>query len=152
MASILFFLSLSLSLSLSLLFSSTASSPDKTPQNYIVYMGATKGVQADVKVAESAHLQLLSSVIPSEEAERVSVGHVYHHTFRGFSALLTPAEASLLSENEEVITVFRDPRLKLHTTRSWDFLDQESGLIPDFGSQFQPASNDVIIGMIDTGN
>lgn len=55
--------------------------------------------------------------------------------------------------HDEVISVFRDPILKLHTTRSWDFLDQQSR----FGSKFQHhyhglfASTDVIIGMIDTG-
>ncbi|KAK9735063.1 hypothetical protein RND81_04G181200 [Saponaria officinalis] len=151
MAPLLVFLSIALVFFFPITSSSSSSSSDKTPQNYIVYMGATRGVQMDMKVAELAHLQLLSSVIPREEAERVSVGHVYHHAFRGFSALLTPSQASLLSGNEEIIRVFRDPRMKLHTTRSWDFLDEESGIPSDFGSQFQHASTDVIIGMIDTG-
>ena len=58
-----------------------------------------------------------------------------------------------MAGNEEVISVFRDPSMKLHTTRSWDFLDQQSG--KDLGFKFQYhhtlASTDVIIGMIDTG-
>ncbi|XP_019108142.2 CO(2)-response secreted protease isoform X2 [Beta vulgaris subsp. vulgaris] len=92
MASPLLFLSLPF-----LLFFSPAFS-HHTPQNYIVYMGGSQGEgETDMKIAESDHLQLLSSVIPSEERERMSVGHVYHHAFRGFSAFLTAKEASLLS-------------------------------------------------------
>ncbi|KNA05691.1 hypothetical protein SOVF_187980, partial [Spinacia oleracea] len=101
MASFLLFLSLPL-----LFFSpvSSSSSPsslpdDQIPKSYIIYMGGSnvEDDESDMKVAESAHLQLLSSVIPSDEGERMSVNHVYHHSFRGFSAFLTPSEASLLS-------------------------------------------------------
>ncbi|XP_074312364.1 CO(2)-response secreted protease-like [Silene latifolia] len=151
MASYLLFISLSL-LYFSTTMPSASPSSDKTPQNYIVYMGASRGIGGDMKVEEElGHLELLAAVIPSEEAERVSVGHVYEHAFRGFSALLTHAEASLLSENEEVISVFRDPMMKVHTTRSWEFLNEESGVPSDFQSQFPQPSTDVIIGMIDTG-
>ncbi|CAO2833094.1 unnamed protein product [Amaranthus hypochondriacus] len=147
--------SLFLSLLPLFLFFFSPVSSHQTPQSYIVYLGGSNGGDADfdMEIAESAHLQLLSTVIPSEEIERVSVGHVYHHAFRGFSAILTASEASLLSGNEEVISVFRDPSMKLHTTRSWDFLEQQSRM--DLGSKFQYhhalASTDVIIGMIDTG-
>ncbi|KAL2942944.1 Subtilisin-like protease SBT3.15, partial [Bienertia sinuspersici] len=96
MASSLLFLSLPLLLFLSPA-SSLSFSSDHT-QSYIVYMGGSKGVdKSDMKVAELSHVQLLSSVIPSEERERMSVGHVYHHSFKGFSASLTAREASLLS-------------------------------------------------------
>ncbi|KAK0603609.1 hypothetical protein LWI29_006775 [Acer saccharum] len=37
--------------------------------------------------------------------------------------MLTEKEASALSEDGEVVSVFPDPILKLHTTRSWDFLE-----------------------------
>lgn len=51
---------------------------------------------------------------------------------------------------DNVVSVFRDHILQLHTTRSWDFLDAESGIgSPRLRSK---ASNDVIIGIIDTGN
>lgn len=45
--------------------------------------------------------------------------------------------------------VFRDRILQLHTTRSWDFLEAESGL--GSGRAQRVASTDVIIGIIDTG-
>ena len=48
--------------------------------------------------------------------------------------------------------MFRDPKFQLHTTRSWDFLEEEAG-IQSFQDHYQPlsTSSDVIIGMIDTG-
>ncbi|KAG6500845.1 hypothetical protein ZIOFF_040703 [Zingiber officinale] len=62
--------------------------------------------------------------------------------------MLTEEEAALLSDNKEVVSVFRDRTLQLHTTRSWDFLEAESGV----GAERlqHKASNDVIIGIIDT--
>lgn len=45
--------------------------------------------------------------------------------------------------------MFRDRTLQLHTTRSWDFLDAQSGLRPD--RLAARASADVIIGVIDSG-
>ncbi|XP_020534057.1 CO(2)-response secreted protease isoform X2 [Jatropha curcas] len=85
----------------------------------------------------------------SQESERISLIHHYNHAFNGFSAMLTESEASELSENEEVISVFKDPILKLHTTRSWDFLEAKSGM--QISHQYSHLSSDVIIGMIDTG-
>ncbi|KAF3327053.1 subtilisin-like protease isoform X2 [Carex littledalei] len=85
----------------------------------------------------------------NEEQERVSLTQSYHHAFVGFSALLTEKEAALLSGHEDVISVFPDRVLELHTTRSWDFLNSESGLRSERLSK--RASSDVIIGIVDTG-
>lgn len=51
--------------------------------------------------------------------------------------------------HEDVISVFPDRVLELHTTRSWDFLNSESGLRSERLSK--RASSDVIIGIVDTG-
>ena len=48
-----------------------------------------------------------------------------------------------------MVSVFRDRALQLHTTRSWDFLDAQSGLRAE--RLRRRASGDVIIGVIDTG-
>ncbi|KAL0429456.1 UNVERIFIED_CONTAM: CO(2)-response secreted protease [Sesamum radiatum] len=89
-------------------------------------------------------------VIPSEESERKVLLNSYDHAFKGFSAMLTENEASVLSGYDEVVSVFPDPVLKLHTTRSWDFLEAADS---KFGSRFpyEWSSSDVIIGIIDTG-
>jgi hypothetical protein len=51
--------------------------------------------------------------------------------------------------HERVVSVFRDRTLQLHTTRSWDFLEVQSGLQSDHLGR--RASGDVIIGVVDTG-
>ncbi|XP_058007631.1 CO(2)-response secreted protease isoform X2 [Hevea brasiliensis] len=80
------------------IFSSSA--PLQTTKPYIVYMGSSwndQKTEVGARIAESAHLHLLSSIIPSQKSERISLIHSYHHAFNGFSAMLTEDEASLLS-------------------------------------------------------
>ncbi|XP_059434012.1 CO(2)-response secreted protease-like isoform X2 [Corylus avellana] len=127
------------------------STSNQTPKPYVVYMGSSSSnSDGDVQVSESAHLQLLSSIIPSEESGRISLIHHYHHAFRGFSAMLTENEASILSGRPETVSVFPDSVLQLHTTRSWDFLEEDSGM-RRATPRYKHGSSDVIIGMIDTG-
>ncbi|XP_039129832.1 CO(2)-response secreted protease-like [Dioscorea cayenensis subsp. rotundata] len=116
---------------------------NKTPEPYVVYMGSINNKK------DTSHLQMLSTIIPSEEKDRVTLIHSYSNAFKGFSAMLTEEEAAQLSGEDGVVSVFRDQNLQLHTTRSWDFLESEFG----FGSQkFQPRfASDVIIGLVDTG-
>ncbi|XP_062092041.1 CO(2)-response secreted protease-like [Humulus lupulus] len=140
--------------------SGASASIPETPKHYIVYMGASDpklnengGVD---QLSESAYLQLLSSIInPSQESEseseRISLVHNYNHAIRGFSAMLTESEASVLSEHSEVISVFPDTMLHLHTTRSWDFLEGRAGRLSTWPSSHKHLSDDVIIGIIDTG-
>ncbi|KAL7209373.1 hypothetical protein ACSBR1_030995 [Camellia fascicularis] len=125
---------------------------NQIPQPYVIYMGSSINGNGggNATVAElAAHLQLLSSIIPSQEGERVSLLNFYSHAFKGFSAMLTENEAALLSGHDKVICVFPDPILQLHTTRSWDFLDSESGIRSSH--KYQHITSDVIIGVIDTG-
>uniref|UniRef100_A0A453ERH6 Subtilisin-like protease n=1 Tax=Aegilops tauschii subsp. strangulata TaxID=200361 RepID=A0A453ERH6_AEGTS len=127
-----------------------------TKESYVVYMGSPSASSGagDVEAARAAHLEMLSSVVvASGELEprlsTPSLTHSYHHAFEGFVAELTEEEAAALSDHERVVSVFRDRALQLHTTRSWDFLDTQSGLRTDrLGRR---ASGDVIIGVIDTG-
>ncbi|XP_072959752.1 CO(2)-response secreted protease-like [Typha angustifolia] len=117
-------------------------------ESYVVYMGSSPK-DGNPEVLQAAHLKMLSSIIPSEEKERISLTQSYHHAFKGFSAMLTEKEATLLSGHDGVVSVFRDRILELHTTRSWGFLDAESGLRSE--RLRLRASKDVIIGIIDTG-
>jgi hypothetical protein len=51
-----------------------------------------------------------------------------------------------------VVSVFQDPILELHTTRSWDFLDSDLGMKPPPATTHQISStHDIIIALIDTG-
>ncbi|XP_015070573.1 CO(2)-response secreted protease-like isoform X1 [Solanum pennellii] len=133
-----------------LMITSCIASNDQTPKPYIVYMGSPLNNSGDsAEISKLTHLQMLSSIIPSEESERISVKHSFHHAYRGFCALLTKQEATLLSGYEEVVSVFPDPILELHTTRSWDFLASYDSTN---NYNYHASSNyDVIIGVIDTG-
>uniref|UniRef100_A0A6N2JW53 Inhibitor I9 domain-containing protein n=1 Tax=Salix viminalis TaxID=40686 RepID=A0A6N2JW53_SALVM len=128
------------SLSLLIIISSTAS--NQLPQHYVVYMGSSSSGEAP-GIAESDHLQLF------HESERISLIHHYSHAFKGFSAMLTENEASALAGHDGIVSIFQDPILQLHTTRSWDFLEAASGM--QYKHKHPPMSSDVIIGMIDTG-
>ena len=48
--------------------------------------------------------------------------HNYKKGFSGFAARLTKTEAEEMGRQAGVVSVFPDPMLQLHTTRSWDFL------------------------------
>ncbi|XP_059653728.1 CO(2)-response secreted protease-like [Cornus florida] len=136
---------------LCLLFSSSTAANQK-PQPYVVYMGSSSNSNygTDHEDAVFSHLQLLSTIIPSQESERISLIHCYNHAFKGFSAMLKENEASILSGHHEIVSIFPDPVLQLHTTRSWDFLETESTIRSGI-HQYRHLSGDVIIGMIDSG-
>ena len=55
-----------------------------------------------------------------------------------------------------MVSVFPDPVLELHTTRSWDFLESDLGMKPYYSygtpTLHKHPSTDIIIGLIDTGN
>ncbi|TKW12466.1 hypothetical protein SEVIR_5G037700v4 [Setaria viridis] len=119
--------------------------------SYVVYMGSPSGGGGGggLEVVQADHLQMLSSIVPGDEQGRVALTQSYHHAFEGFAAALTEEEAAALSGHERVVSVFKDRALQLHTTRSWDFLEVQSGLRS--GRLGRRASGDVIIGIIDTG-
>lgn len=114
-------------------------------QVYIVYMGSSRDGERDSIV--SSHVEVLSSVLGSDEDAQLSLVYSYSHAFTGFSAVMSKEQATAISEKAGVVSVFPDPLLQLHTTRSWDFLQSESGTeAPSYTT-----TGDSIIGMIDTG-
>ncbi|CAN1223619.1 CO(2)-response secreted protease [Linum perenne] len=115
-----------------LVFPSSSSTSDPTiRQRYVVYMGSCSSSSSlnggDQFSADSAYLNMLSSISETESSDDHGLLQKYQHAFRGFSAMLTQDQASTLSGREGVISVFVDPILKLHTTRSWEFLESMSG-------------------------
>ncbi|KAH0694568.1 hypothetical protein KY285_021665 [Solanum tuberosum] len=97
--------------------------------------------------------ELMSSLI---KRKKDAVVHSYSNGFSGFAARLSEAEAKSIAQKPGVISVFPDPILQLHTTRSWDFLqyqtEVESSSGPISGSDnASPKGVDTIIGILDTG-
>ncbi|GER43546.1 subtilisin-like serine endopeptidase family protein [Striga asiatica] len=121
---------------------------------YNVYMGKTKSPNG---APRSDHAHLLSEL---SKRKQNSVVQTYNRSFLGFSARLSDEEAKSISALDGVVSVFPDRPLKLHTTRSWNFLRslnafQITNATPP--STYPTISNcsatphDIIIGIFDTG-
>ncbi|KAL3639038.1 hypothetical protein CASFOL_016945 [Castilleja foliolosa] len=115
---------------------------------YIVYMGSL----GNNGVPRLDHPQLLTEL---KERKKQSVLRIYSKSFLGFAARLSEKEANSIAQRDGVVSVFRDKKAQLHTTRSWDFLMSQSTLtikdstIPHVSSCSTGA--DTIIGIIDSG-
>nr|Q9STQ2.2 RecName: Full=Subtilisin-like protease SBT3.18; AltName: Full=Subtilase subfamily 3 member 18; Short=AtSBT3.18; Flags: Precursor [Arabidopsis thaliana] len=119
------------------------------PTVYVVYLGANRLKNA--ALASSHHLHLLSKVFTSKDDAEQSMLYSYNNGFLGFSAKLNSTQAASLAKLNQVITVFKSKSLKLHTTRSWDFL----GLAVDNARRTPPPQlaygSDIVVGIFDTG-
>nr|AZL41278.1 cucumisin [Datisca glomerata] len=118
-------------------------SKPKEKKLYIVYMGdKPKGNM----LVGSLHHSMIETVIGSKKSVKDSLIYSYRKSFNGFVAKLSDEEAKRISGMDGVISVLPDRVLKLHTTRSWDFV----GLKDEY-SVGDSKGGDVIIGMLDTG-
>ncbi|XP_020591225.1 CO(2)-response secreted protease-like [Phalaenopsis equestris] len=124
-------------------------------QVYVVYMGAVPSHTAE-NTLKNNHIQLLSSVLPRGQPVEKSLIRRYKNSFSGFAARLSENEANALRNKAGVISIFTDPIYQLHTTRSWDFLQETSvetvsNPATDVGSSPTSDGSDTIIGLLDTG-
>nr|CAB3456364.1 unnamed protein product [Digitaria exilis] len=127
-------------------------------QVYVVYMGAVPPRSSPNLLLES-HLRLVSTVLKRGQKADSVVVRQYKHGFSGFAARLTDDEAAALRRKPGVVSVFADPVYQLHTTRSWDFL-QQAAVKVDAAARRSGAHNnkasddpssDTIIGLLDSG-
>ncbi|KAI3738619.1 hypothetical protein L2E82_28656 [Cichorium intybus] len=116
-------------------------------KHYIVYMGQHSHPNSESVI--TANHELLASLLESYNGAKEVAIHHYTKSFRGFSAMLTPDQATTLSENEDVVSVFESRINQLHTTKSWKFLGVDA--IPQYNKLPMDIKSDVIIGVIDTG-
>ncbi|CAI0412169.1 unnamed protein product [Linum tenue] len=93
------------------------------------------------------HINLLRRIIGSARVASDSLIYSYHRSFNGFAARLTQAEHQKLSAYEGVVSVFPNKIVKLHTTRSWDFI----GYPKNASTSTRRQQSNMIIGMLDTG-
>jgi subtilisin family serine protease len=118
-----------------------------TKSAYIVHM-TRNASHTDISVKADWYRELLRIADLEREVEEGDLHHVYHHTFHGFSALLTPQQVAYLESSESVIQLQRDTlQIVPHTTYTPEFLGLANGTLwpeSDYG-------DDVIIGVVDTG-
>ncbi|KAF8380351.1 hypothetical protein HHK36_027836 [Tetracentron sinense] len=74
-----------------------------------------------------------------------SLVYSYGRSFNGFAAKLSEEEVTKFSDMEGVVSVLPNTILKLHTTRSWDFMGFTQNHLGG------PHEGDVIVGLLDTG-
>ncbi|KAL6897336.1 hypothetical protein ACP4OV_007032 [Aristida adscensionis] len=134
---------------------------------YVVYMGAVPPRTTPNLLRES-HLRLIGAVLKRGQRAESVVVQQYKHGFSGFAARLSNDEAAALRRKPGVVSVFADPVYQLHTTRSWDFLQQTAVKIdssifarprsPGGGAAKAAAAassssptTDTIIGLLDSG-
>ncbi|XP_050234400.1 subtilisin-like protease SBT1.4 [Mercurialis annua] len=86
--------------------------------------------------------------IPSPPHHQAKILYTYSHAVNGFSAHLTPSQASILRGIPGIISVIPDQIRQLHTTHTPHFLglSSDTGLWPN-----SAYGDDVIIGVLDTG-
>ncbi|XP_052171532.1 cucumisin-like [Diospyros lotus] len=108
---------------------------------HVVYMGERP--KGDAPLA-STHHSMLKNVLGSGSSTKDSLVYSYGRSFNGFAAKLTDEEVAKLSKMDGVVSVMPNHILKLHTTRSWDFM----GFNGKLGSSKE---GDVIVALLDTG-
>lgn len=138
-----------------------ASSAQKQKQVYIVHFGGNSNGEKALHEIQETHHSFLLSVKYSEEEARASHLYSYKHSINGFSAVLTPDEASKLSELEGVVSVYpsHPEKYSLQTTRSWEFVGLDEvgkhnlnhfNMGHDLLSKAR-YGQDVIVGLVDSG-
>ncbi|KAJ6415270.1 hypothetical protein OIU84_004124 [Salix udensis] len=109
---------------------------------HIVYMGERR--QGDSSPASTPD-SMLAGIMGSSESAKKSLVYSYGRSFNGFAARLSDEEVEKLSEMEGVVSVIPNRILKLHTTRSWDFVGFSRGKLG------APLEGNVVIGLLDSG-
>ncbi|XWS71635.1 hypothetical protein CRYUN_Cryun03dG0155000 [Craigia yunnanensis] len=130
---------------LGLSLSSIAANNDRKASTilaYIVYMGSLPEVE--YFPTSNPHRTLQQVIKESSVAD--SLIRSYKKSFDGFAAKLTNEEVRKLASMKEVVSIFPNRILHLHTTRSWDFMGFNNSV------RHNPIiERNVIIGVIDTG-
>ncbi|VFQ94172.1 unnamed protein product [Cuscuta campestris] len=127
-------------------------------------MGEHSGEKrSEGEIEEAHHWYLHQVIMPSKHEVKSSIVHSYKNVINGFSAFLRPDQAAIIAGMEGVISVFPVKTLKLHTTRSWDFVHlletkakanpnlHQSSTTPNLLQGAAGMGGDVIVGVIDTG-
>ncbi|KAK4392565.1 Subtilisin-like protease SBT3.9 [Sesamum angolense] len=121
----------------------------KESQIYIVYLG-DKPQHNDERIAES-HDDILASAVGSKEEAKKLMVYNYKHSFSGFAAKLTKAQAKKLAEKPGVLRVLPDGRHRVQNTRSWISLGLSHVGFPNNLLHQANMGDGVIIGVVDSG-
>ncbi|XAR67203.1 Cucumisin [Bertholletia excelsa] len=101
----------------------------------------------------ATHHDWYSASLQSLTSDSDSLLYTYNAAYHGFAASLDPDQAESLRNSDSVLGVYEDTVYTLHTTRTPQFLglDPQLGLAGSTTQQMNQPSQDVIIGVLDTG-
>ncbi|OAY49255.1 subtilisin-like protease SBT4.14 [Manihot esculenta] len=133
----------SLTLILILTFTGLVAATGDRKEFYIVYLGEDP---LDNISAVQTHMDILLSVKKSHRDAKESIVYSYTKSFNAFAAKLSKAEATKLSQLDQVLSVFPNQYHKLHTTKSWDFIG-----LPNTARRNLKMEGNIIVGLLDTG-
>ncbi|KAJ4745334.1 Subtilisin-like protease [Rhynchospora pubera] len=124
-------------------------------KSYIVYLGhhphGSDATIEDHERAKTSHYNLLASYLGSDEQARDAIFYSYTNHINGFAASMEEKEAKELAKHPDVLSVFPNKIYKLHTTRSWSFMDMMNNMPTHRGSNKADLGRNVIIATLDTG-
>ncbi|XP_030943616.1 subtilisin-like protease SBT1.8 [Quercus lobata] len=113
-----------------------------TKQTYIVHMK-----HQDKPSSYATHHDWYSSQLQTDS----TLLYTYTDAYHGFAASLDSDEADSLRRSDSVLGVYEDTLYTLHTTRTPEFLGLNTESDSHHTQVLNQASNDVIIGVLDTG-
>ncbi|XP_040874037.1 subtilisin-like protease SBT5.4 isoform X2 [Glycine max] len=126
-------------------------------KSYVVYLGAhSHGPElssVDFNQVTQSHHDFLGSFLGSSNTAKDSIFYSYTRHINGFAATLDEEVAVEIAKHPKVLSVFENRGRKLHTTRSWDFMELEHNGVIQSSSIWKKArfGEGVIIGNLDTG-
>ncbi|RWR87694.1 subtilisin-like protein protease SBT3.9 isoform X1 [Cinnamomum micranthum f. kanehirae] len=128
----------------------STASENAQSKSYIVYMGERK--HSNPSLVVDSHHTILATVLGGSKQEAAdSIFYSYKHGFSGFAARLTDSQVEMMAEMPDVVDVIPNDLVKLHTTRSWDYLGLSSHHAASNLLTQSNMGDKAIIGVIDTG-
>ncbi|KAG9456872.1 hypothetical protein H6P81_001380 [Aristolochia fimbriata] len=96
-------------------------------------------------LAVNQHTAVLQQVLQTSLVQD-SLVYSYGKSFNGFAATLTEEESKRIAGLDGVTSVFPNGMYKLHTTRSWDFLNFTKSI-----KRVPGVESNIVVGVFDTG-
>ncbi|XP_040362065.1 subtilisin-like protease SBT5.4 [Rosa chinensis] len=153
----MWFLKLSCILQLLIVFSLFQVPAFAIKKSYVVYLGShahgPQVLEADRERATDSHYEFLGSFLGSTDKAKEAIIYSYNRYINGFAATLEEEEAAEIAKHPNVVSVFLNQGIKLHTTHSWNFMLLERNGVIHPSSIWKKArfGEDTIIANLDTG-
>ncbi len=118
------------------------------PSNQMVALGNRYKADSPAMQAYTETMQARQEAVATDIGN-VNIIHSYVHTFNGFAAKMTYAQAQQLKKHPDVLGVWEDQVFELQTSNTPTFLGLTTG--PDGAHRPDLKGEGIIVGILDTG-